>query len=292
MQHVALVTYQYSPTLSASDALVVEPLRKRGVLVQAVPWDAAADWQGFDGVILRSNWDYQERPEEFRAWLQHLKCLQVNLWNPADAVLWNIDKVYLRDLHEHGVTIVPTVWLERQQSASLAAILAAQGWEQAVIKPRIGASARHIWRTSQAAAAVQQAQFEACLAQQGWMVQKLMPQIAEGEWSLIFFGGVFAYATLKKPAPGNIFVQQRLGGHWTAQHPEPALIAQAAGSLEVAQRLTVRSTPFLYARVDGIVVQGVLYLMELEINEPGLMLDAEVPHGPERFAEAIVQVLP
>jgi hypothetical protein len=47
----------------------------------------------------------------------------------------------------------------------------------------------------------------------------------------------------------------------------------------------------LYARVDGIVIDGILHLMELEMNEPGLMLDADVPHGPERFAEAIMQVI-
>jgi hypothetical protein len=49
--------------------------------------------------------------------------------------------------------------------------------------------------------------------------------------------------------------------------------------------------PLLYARVNGIVVDGVLHLMELEVNEPGLMLEADVPRGPERFAEAIIHVL-
>jgi hypothetical protein len=171
------------------------------------------------------------------------------------------------------------------------AYFSAQGWEQAVGKPRIGASARHIWLTSRAEALAQQGQLDACLAQQGWMVQKLMPQIATGEWSFIFFRHEFAYATLKRPAPGNIFVQPRLGGGWTLQHPTPSLIAQARYTLEVTQRVTGMHEPLLYARVDGIVIDGALHLMELEVNEPGLMLDADAPHGPEHFAEAIMQVI-
>ena len=83
----------------------------------------------------------------------------------------------------------------------------------------------------------------------------------------------------------------RLGGGWTHQHPAPSLIAQARYALEVTQRLTGMQEPLLYARVDGIVIDGVLHLMELEVNEPGLMLDADAPRGPERFAEAIVQVI-
>jgi hypothetical protein len=108
MKRVAFVTYTHQPELSASDALMVEPLRARGAMVQAVPWDATAvDWRRFDGVVLRSNWDYQERPEEIRAWVARLKRLQVNLWNPPDVVLWNMDKIYLRALHAHGIAIAP-----------------------------------------------------------------------------------------------------------------------------------------------------------------------------------------
>jgi hypothetical protein len=291
MSHVAFVTYQQQSALSASDSLVVEPLRARGVTVQAVPWDAVVDWRAFHGVVLRSNWDYQRRPEEFRAWVTRLKQKRINLWNPADVVLWNLDKVYLRALQAHGVTIAPTVWLQQAQRADLATILQAQQWERAVVKPRIGASARDIWLTSPAEAPSQQDQLEACLAQQGWMVQQLLPHIAAGEWSLIFFRDVFSYAVLKKPAPGNIFVQQRLGGGWTPAHPSPSLITQAASVLDITRQVTGLHEPLLYARVDGLDIDGVLHLMELEVNEPGLMLDAAPQHGPAQFAAAIMQIL-
>lgn len=76
-----------------------------------MPWDAAVDWRTFDTVVLRSHWDYQQRPEAFRAWVAQLKRQSVNLRNPPDVVLRNIDKLYLRAFQAHGVTIVPTVWL-------------------------------------------------------------------------------------------------------------------------------------------------------------------------------------
>jgi hypothetical protein len=220
-----------------------------------------------------------------------LKRRQINLWNPADAVLWNIDKIYLRALQADGIAVVPTVWLHAGQSANLHAMLHEQDWQEAVVKPRIGASARHIWLTSRPEALAHQGQLDACLMRQGWMIQKLLRQIVTGEWSFIFFRHDFAYAVLKQPASGNIFVQQRLGGGWTLQQPAPSLIAQARHILEVAQRLTGIREPLLYARVDGIVIDDTLQLMELEVNEPGLMLNADVPRGPERFAEAIMHVI-
>jgi hypothetical protein len=289
---IAFITYQHDPGLSPSDALMVTPLQARGIAVQAVPWDALnVNWRTFAAVVLRSNWDYQQRPEAFRAWLQALQHAGVNLWNPPAVVLWNIDKIYLRDLKVHGVTIAPTVWLDQGQAANLATILAQNDWEQALVKPRIGASARQIWRTSRQEAPGQQQQFATCLAQQGWMVQKELPDIANGEWSLIFFGGEFCYAVLKKPAPGSIFVQARLGGGWIPADPPAHVVAQAASALATTCRVTGMATPLLYARVDGLDMNGVFHLIEMEVNEPGLMLNAALPSGPERFAEAILQIV-
>jgi glutathione synthase/RimK-type ligase-like ATP-grasp enzyme len=294
MTPIALVTYQAQPELSASDALLSAPLRACGLEPHALPWNQpAVDWRQFACVVLRSNWDYQHHPDTFRAWLQRLQCERVNLWNPPEVVAWNMDKVYLRDLQAQGIVIVPTIWLDNGQSANLATLLREQGWERAVVKPRIGASAREIWTTSSAEAEAHQQQFTAGLMEKSWLVQPLIPQIAEGEWSLIFFRGEFSYAVLKKPAPNHIFVQARLGGHWGPAEPPAHLITAAAQALRVATHITGAETknkaPLLYARVDGVVIDDVFHLMELEINEPGLMLDA-APHSAAHFAEAIATV--
>jgi hypothetical protein len=119
-----------------------------------------------------------------------------------------------------------------------------------------------------------------------------MPQIAEGEWSLVFFDGSFSHATLKLPSPGDIFVQQRLGGTTQLRQPDARLIEQAAVAVQATiARTHPTDSRLLYARVDGLDVDGHLLLMELELIEPGLFLDRAAPDAPTRFAEAIVAVI-
>jgi len=45
--------------------------------------------------------------------------------------------------------------------------------------------------------------------------------------------------------------------------------------------------PLLYARVDGVEIDGTLHLMELELIEPFLFMGHAAPQAVERFANAI-----
>lgn len=286
---VALVTDSVSPGLSASDQTLVAPLRERGINAVAVPWESReVDWRSFDLIVLRSCWNYHRHVDAFYDWIDQLETGGVRLWNPAQVVRWNLDKRYLRDLADAHVPVVPTVWLDAGQPAQLADILEAQGWQRAVIKPRVSASAHGIWQTDQDSAAQQQPDLERMLATAGAMIQPLMPQIAQGEWSLVFFAGNFSHAVLKRPGAGNIFVQKRLGGT-SALYPAPlALIEQATVLLRAAaDRLLPTGETLLYARVDGPDVDGQLVLMELELVEPGLFLDLAGPEAAARFAQAV-----
>lgn len=62
--------------------------------------------------------------------------------------------------------------------------------------------------------------------------------------------------------------------------PEPLLIEQARQVLELIE------TPLLYARVDGVEVEGRFMLMELELIEPFLFFGADSQSAP-RFARAL-----
>jgi glutathione synthase/RimK-type ligase-like ATP-grasp enzyme len=246
----------------------------------------------FDLVVLRSCWNYHRHLAAFRRWLDRLEAAGVPLWNPPAVLRWNLDKGYLRDLAGAGLPIVPTVWLDAGAPAQLAAILETQGWERAVVKPRVSASAHGIWRVDRAAAAQKQPEFEQLLMASGAMVQPLMPQIADGEWSFIFFRGECSHTVLKTPGADDIFVQQRLGGTSVLHAAPPSLVEQAAALLRAATaRLLPDEEPLLYARVDGLNVGGQLVLMELELTEPGLFLDLAPPEAPARFADAITGAL-
>jgi len=127
-----------------------------------------------------------------------------------------------------------------------------------------------------------EARFAEQLAMADCLVQPFVPEIQDpGEWSLIFFDGVFSHAVVKRPASGDFRVQENFGGTVRAADAPDALVAQAAQILALADERT------LYARVDGVVRAGTLQLLELELVEPSLFFDA-VPTAAERFADAVV----
>lgn len=287
MTQIALITETERPELSESDRLLVAPLQQLGITAVPVPWDAAdAHWHKYAALILRSCWLYHRQAERFREWIEWLQQQNISLWNPAPVVLWNMDKQYLRDLSERDVAVPPTVWLEKGETAELPLILQQQQWQQAVIKPRISASAYNIWAASLADSPQQQLRFQTMLNEHGVMVQQFVPEIANGEWSLVFFAGEYSHAALKTPAANNILVQQRFGGSTQAAVPSTKLVEQARFALQQAMKITQTAVSPLYARVDGVEVNGRFVLMELELIEPGLFLMLHTP-APELFATAI-----
>jgi glutathione synthase/RimK-type ligase-like ATP-grasp enzyme len=117
------------------------------------------------------------------------------------------------------------------------------------------------------------------------LVQPFVDEIrTRGEWSLVFIDGAFSHAVLKHPVSGDFRVQPRLGGRAAAATP-PAHV------LEAAQR-TLAALPSapLYARVDGVEPGPDFWVMEVELNEPGLFF-TYAPHVAERFADAILRRL-
>src|SRR6266568_1386757 len=154
MKRIALATGAKLPTLNEDDLLLVPPLRELGVTAVPAVWDSPdVCWEEFQGVVVRSCWDYHHRLKEFLAWVVRLERAGIPLWNPPAVLRWNSHKGYLRDLAAHGVPIVPTRWLGRGEPVDLPMLLEDAGWRDAVMKPAVSASASGTWRTSTEAAA-------------------------------------------------------------------------------------------------------------------------------------------
>ncbi len=231
-------------------------------------------------MVIRSTWDYHHRAAEFLGWIARLEASGVRVWNPAPLVRWNLDKHYLVELENRGVPVVPTVTLMRGSPTALLDLLESAGWDQAVVKPAVSASAYETWRTSRASAAGDVGRFGALVAAGDVLLQPYVAAVEQGEWSLCFFGGRYSHAVLKRPRQGDFRVQLELGGEVLVAAPEPAVVAQAETIVALLP------PPWLYARVDGCVVNGALVLMELELIEPTLFFHAD-PGAPTRFAEAL-----
>jgi glutathione synthase/RimK-type ligase-like ATP-grasp enzyme len=283
-KQIAFVTSERHPDLHGDDRLVSDALQRRGFEVTAAVWnDATVDWRAFASVVIRAAWDYHLDEQRFADWLRRCETSDVNLWNPAAAVLANIDKRYLADFADAGVDIVPIQYVERGQPRSLATLLKRRNWTRAVVKPAVSASAFGTWCTSLSAAAADQSRFDEEVTQRSLLVQPFVDEIVTtGEWSIVFFDGEFSHAVVKKPASGDFRVQEELGGHAEPHDPSPAIVEQARRVLSHA------AAPLLYARVDGIERDGEFLLMELEINEPFLYI-ASSKGAADRFADGIVR---
>lgn len=282
---VALVTDASHLALSADDRLLLPELERLGCTGIPVAWDdPAAAWPSYDAVVVRSPWDYHKRYGTFLEWLARLERAQPAVFNPVRTLRWNADKSYLAGLAQAGIRVIPTEWVPMGAGESLSSLAQRRGWRDVVVKPTVSGGAWMTWRVPGVSAADDEA-MAAARAERAFMVQPYQAAIEDsGELSLIFLGGVFSHAVLKRPAAGDFRVQEDVGGTSEPVSVEPGVINQAARALSAAP------TPCLYARVDGYVEGGQFVLMELEVLEPSLFL-VHQPLAAARFAAAIRQGL-
>ena len=276
---VGLLTSESRADLHEDDRRLVEPLARRGVEAVPVVWstDATRRPRDLAGLVVRSIWDYVERFDELTAFLDAAEASEVTMHNPPSLVRWNVDKRYLLDLASRGAPVLPTELLRAHERHRLRDVLRDRGWEEAIVKPVVGASARGLTRVS-----------EGSSLDDAWpgdlLVQRFEPEIVHGELSFVFFGGELSHVVRKRPPPGDFRAQEHLGGT-TALEPSPpeALARSARASLRIAC-----PTPPLYARVDGIPRGDTLLVMELELAEPLLYLGWS-EGAADRFADAIAR---
>jgi len=265
---IAFVTCSIKPDFAPDDLEVVLALKLSGVQVQAIPWDGDfTDWKSFDTVVLRSCWNYHLHPQKFLSWLNNLHINHVNLLNPISTVRWNLHKKYLADLSIQGVRLPPTQWLIKGSTIDIKDLLQHQGWNRAVVKPAISATAHNTFVVSANDAAQHQPIMNQLLDQSDLLIQQFVPEIEQGEYSLIFFHKKFSHAVIKKPKAGDFRVQDDFGGSYNFIEPSDELIKEAESIL------THIKEPLLYARVDGVLVNGQFLLMELELIEPVLFFN-------------------
>jgi glutathione synthase/RimK-type ligase-like ATP-grasp enzyme len=259
------------------DELLRTALGERDCEAQSVVWDdEEVDWSAFDLCLVRSTWDYHEKHEEFVAWARRVETASA-LRNPAELIAWNSDKTYLRELGERGVPIVPTVWVEPRSGVDLDDVLAAQGWDEAVVKPVIDLGARNLQRARRGEGS---RALEQVLERGGAMVQPFLRSLeAQGELSLIYIDGVLTHAVRKRPAAGDFRVQSIWGGTVSREEPSEAEVDIAE------QALAQLDEPPLYARIDLVEGGEGPCLIELELIEPNLHLNAH-PSAVAALAEA------
>jgi len=244
-----------------------------GYEVEDVDWAAPdCDWSRYAAAMIGTTWDYWDRAEAFLARLADIEAL-IPLYNSGALVRWNSHKAYLRDLEARGALTIPTVWIDRVDTAAAERAFASLG-PDLVFKRQIGAGAAGQYRL--------RPDMPIPDMPHPMMVQPFLPQIqSEGELSFVFIDGVFCHALKKQAKAGDYRIQSTYGGYETAITPNAADQAAARAVLELLE------APPLYARVDMLRGEdGVLRLMELELIEPYLYPEQGPELGP-RLADAV-----
>ncbi|MFC5524506.1 gamma-glutamylcyclotransferase [Rhodanobacter ginsengisoli] len=285
-RRLAFATCAELPSIQRDDAHLAVSLERLGIQPISCIWnDPTVDWSRFDAVLIRTIWDYFKQHTAFLAWLDRLDQLGVPTINDSRLLRWNSDKRYLLELAEHGVAIIPTRLAGAQQLHDVLATMPAQ---QVVIKPRISGGAWHTLRGTVGDPAFAQA--VARLPRElDYLVQPFVPEVvSDGEWSLLYFGGKFSHAVIKRPAPGDYRVQSEYGG--SIEPIQPGAATLAATELALAAVAGIGHADHGYVRVDGVISGGRFLIMELELIEPFLHL-AERPEAAERFARLLAAQL-
>ena len=281
---VALITWSGLPEGAESERMLLPYLAAAGVEPHIADWrPAGANFSQFDLVVLRSCWDYHLRGAEFTEWLRRTAS-SASVLNDVKTVLWNRDKSYLGEMPAMGIEIAPTVFINGSGRVPPAAWQQIRSWKKSVVKPAVSASAHKTWLFDSAAVPGED-ELRSKMQGEAFLIQQFIPEIqTQGEISFVYIDGQFSHAALKRPAVGDFRVQKEHGGSAELFIPSPALLDQANQiAMTVAQ---VRDS--LYCRIDAVVSNGKLLLMELELIEPELFLGL-AEGAAERFAKAIAR---
>lgn len=285
--HIALATCEELPDLDPDDQPLVELFHKMGIEATPAIWsDSTINWAGFDQIIVRNTWDYSGRLEEFLTWV---KTHQSRIHNSYEMILWNTDKIYLKDLVGAGFPIVETQFVTDRHG----------NWEPPllgdfVVKPTVSCGSRDTLRlsisdpdgTSRADDLIERITSQGKTA----MVQPYLTAVDEiGETALLFIGGEYSHAIRKGPllVPNvegekehGLFVKEDI----SPREPKPE---QRELATEIMGYVSQRFGAPLYARVDLLEdSEGKPVILELELVEPSMFF-ATAPESADRFVHQV-----
>ncbi len=283
--NIALLTCENLPELTPADQQLIPELAKHNIAAKAVIWDdKSVNWNDFDYLIFRNTWDYFEKETEFNLWLDHIENLGIKTLNSIDIIKENKHKFYLRDMEKKGIKIIPTIFIDKTNHFNLSEIIPSH-WKKAVIKPAFSGGAYQTTVFDTIAIETISDEYKSIASEKELLLQEFMPEIQSlGETSFIFFNKKFSHCINKKPVDGDFRVQVQFGGKYTLVEPRLELI-------EKAQKIVNQfNGDLLYARVDGIIIENELHLMEVECIEPDLYFNlSEGSH--QRFIKSIVELI-
>lgn len=269
------------PLEEKSRELILAAGAERGINFDVIAWDEPdLGARGYDAAVIRTTWDYHERPEQFLSTLERFEQSGLPVFNSSATVRWNMRKTYLQEL---GPSAIETIWAEKADAVTIAQAFDTFGAAEIVVKPQVGAGSIRTVRLKRNA----WSEIDLIDAPLGAaMIQPFLRAIeTEGERSLFWFGGKYSHAIRKVPQSGSWLANIPGKTTFVAETPPPAAI-------EAAEAARARSPKdLLYVRIDLVLGDdGKWRVIEIEAIEPYLFFDF-APEGARFFVDAITGVL-
>ena len=288
-----LVTHGYYPSRPDRDepnyaenqlALMRVGLSQYDIQIEPVYWqDPGIDWSQYDAVMPLLAWNYPQQVDRLLQCFDEIEAAGVMLLNDAGTLRANMDKSYLADLAARGAPVPATLSVDVCTPDIIRDSFDQFNVDEVIIKPRIGAGA---WRQARLKRGDPLPRVDT-LPPAAALIQPFLRAVTdEGEMSLLYFGGMFSHALIKRPKAGDYRTQ---GQHGAVETGIPAPLDALSAAQAVLD--TASDVPFTYARVDLVRgPDGGWLLMELELIEPWLYLALDGQngqHGAALLAKAI-----
>lgn len=289
----AFLTKQHGIFAGQDDPLLAEALERRGWSVEAVDWkDESVSWEAFDFVFLRSPWDYYLTPDLFLNRLREISQRCRKLIHSESLVLANINKRYLTQMGRYQDWVIPTEIVPANDVAKTdwRTRFRSHKPDRLIVKPLISAGSFRTLAIDLHKLRESVPTIAEIFQSEAVMVQPFLPTICDdGEHSLIFLGGEYYHAVLKRPKSGDFRVQLQHGGIYKRWEPDPWLVEASRTLLEYFQPGAI------YARLDWVRNPDVssptpYLLMEIEMIEPDLYLRF-TERGIEHYADLLCRTI-
>lgn len=276
---LGLITSTDDPELCRDDRLVYPHLEKLGIQASPFIWDTQTNFGDYDAFVFRSCWNYHRKFIQFLEWLEQLEKSGKKVLNPVPDSRWNLHKKYLFTLKDFGIPVPDTELITMKSDYNLERLLSRVSGNKIVVKPAISLNGLETTLRDKSDLAAIENDLAVILRDRDAFLQEFVPEIKDGEISLVYFNGKFSHAVRKVPAVNEFRVHQEYGGSRVLFTPDEKLLNEIEKIIELRPEL-------LFSRVDIALVKDSWKLIEWEIIDPMLYLET-APGSAERFAEAI-----
>lgn len=194
--------------------------------------------------------------------------------NDPSTIRHNIDKSYLFQLHERGVSVGYPYTIEDAVELRLKSNL------PCVIKPMFGERGNKVLLAKSVADLKEIAGKE-----NEFVAQEYMPEIRQGEKSLAYLGFDFQHAVIKRPNKENVDefrCNESLGGTVDIYEPTSQELDYCINLLKVYESF---GCPIHFSRIDFVTTQAGPKLVEAELLNPSIY--ANYSKKGEQFGNAI-----